>query len=221
MRFEISAATRAGTTSISAADRAGRFERLHVLIDALRFGGRPADRLEAAGPGRPRRDEADMADDGNAFGGKPGDRVQARSAIEGVAAGHQSGMGGAQVVLIGAVLTVDETDLDETVARRLAHLGRPQGLDDREDVDARRGGGRRLVQRLDEQHRQLPLALQRPQIADRHPPVLAHSHLAPLRALLGRCFLALGAPCGEMISPQPTPRSSGPVDTGRILCIIE
>ena len=120
-----------------------------------------------------------MADDGNAFGCKLRDRVETAGAIEGVAAGHDARMGGAQVVLVGATLAVDEADLDETITRRFAHLRRPDWLDDREDVDARRGGGRRLVQRLHEQHRQLALALQRPQVADRHPLVLAHSHLAP------------------------------------------
>jgi hypothetical protein len=66
-----------------------------------------------------------MADDGNAFGRQFADSVQARCAIEGVAAGHESRMGGAQIILISAVLAVDEADLDETVARRLAHRGRP------------------------------------------------------------------------------------------------
>ena len=77
MRFEISAATRAGTTSISAADSAGGLELLDVFIDLHRRGRRLADRLEAAGPGRSRRDETDMADDRNALGGEFPDRLEA------------------------------------------------------------------------------------------------------------------------------------------------
>ena len=66
MRFEISAATRAGTTSISAPTAAGGFELLDVLdrpciAEAAGF----ADRLEAPGPGRSGRNETHMADDRN------------------------------------------------------------------------------------------------------------------------------------------------------------
>ncbi len=181
MRFEISAATRAGTTSISAAT-AGDLEPLDVLVDLHRLRRRLADRLEAAGPGRPRRDEADMADDGNALGGESCDRLQARRAIEGVAALHQSCVGGAQIVLGGAVLAIDEADLDETIACRLPHLGRPHRLDDRKDVDARRRSGGRLVEPVDIEHGQLPLALERAQVADRHAVVFRESQADPFRA---------------------------------------
>ena len=151
-------------------------ELFDLLIDAHRLGRRAADRLEAAGPGRPRRDEADMADDRNAFGRELADRLKARGAVERVAADHQAGMGGAQIVLVGAVLAVDEADLHEAVARRFAHRRRPQGLDDRENVNPGRRGRRRLVERLDEQHRQLPLALEQAQVADRHSLVFRQRH---------------------------------------------
>jgi hypothetical protein len=121
-----------------------------------------------------------MADDRNALSREFADRLEARGAIERVAADHQAGMGGAQIVLIGAALAVDEADLHEAVARRFAHRRRPQGLDDRENVDPRRRGGRRLVERLDEQHRQLPLALQRAQVGDRQSIVFRQSHRQPL-----------------------------------------
>ena len=66
-----------------------------------------------------------MADDRNALGRELGDRVEAAGAIECVAADHQIFVRGAQIVLVGAVLAVDEADLHEAVASRLAHGGRP------------------------------------------------------------------------------------------------
>jgi hypothetical protein len=59
-----------------------------------------------------------MADDGYAFGRELGDRVEAAGAVEGIAADYQVFVRGAQIILIGAVLAVDEPDLNETVARR-------------------------------------------------------------------------------------------------------
>jgi hypothetical protein len=69
------------------------------------------------------------------------------------------------------VLAVDEPDLHEAVGRRLAHRRRPKVFNDRQNVDA--GGGRRgrLFRRFDEQHRQLPLALELAQVGDREPSV--------------------------------------------------
>ena len=94
-------------------------------------------------------------------------------------------MRGAQIVLIGAVLAVDEPDLHETVARRLAHRGRPQVFNDRQNIDA--GGGRRsrFFRRLDEQHRQLPLALELAQVVNRKPLMFRQSHAVPPMSILG------------------------------------
>ena len=96
-----------------------------MLKDVHRFGSRLADRLEAAGPCRPRGDEPDMADDWYALGRELRDRIEAAGAIERVAADHRFLWRGAQIVLVGAVLAVDEPDLNETVARRLAHRRSP------------------------------------------------------------------------------------------------
>ena len=159
--------------------RAGGLELLDVFIDLHRFGGGLADRLEPAGPGRPRRDEPDMADDRDALGRELGDRVEAAGAIERVPADHQVLVRGAQIILIGAVLAVDEPDLNETVARRLAHRGRPEVFDDRQDINAGRGRRSRFFRRFDEQHRQLPLALELAQVADRQPIVFRQSHAIP------------------------------------------
>ena len=62
-----------------------------------------------------------MSHDWNPFGGELRDRVETAGAIERVPADHQVLVRGAQIVLVGAVLTVDEPDLNETIARRLAH----------------------------------------------------------------------------------------------------
>ena len=157
-------------------DRARGLELLDVVIDLHRFGGGLAHRLESAGPCRPRGDEPDMADDRNSFGRELGDRVEAAGAIERVPADHQVLVRGAQIVLVGAVLAVDEPDLHETVARRLAHRGRPQVFDDRQNINAGRGRRGRLFRRFDEQHRQLPLALELAQVGDRQPIVFRQSH---------------------------------------------
>ena len=155
-----------------------------MLKDGNRLRSRLADRLEAARPGRPRGDEPDMADDRNALRRELRNRVETPGAIEGVAAGDDAGMRGPQIVLVGAVLAVDEADLDETVARRLAHRRRPDRLDDREEVDAGRSGRGGFVRRIDEQHRQLSLALERAQIGDRLPIVFGQGHfVTPSRGL--------------------------------------
>jgi hypothetical protein len=83
---------------------------------------------------------------------------------------------GAQIVLIGAVLTVDEPDLNEAIARRLAHRERPEVFNDRQNINAGRRRGSRLFGRFDEQHRQLALALELAQIVDRQPSVFRESH---------------------------------------------
>ena len=77
------------------------------------------------------------------------------------------------------MLAVDEADLDETVARRLAHRRRPEVLDDRQDVDARRGRRSRFFRRFDEQHRQLPLALELAKSRDSQPIMFRQSHAIP------------------------------------------
>ena len=66
-----------------------------------------------------------MADDGDTLGRELRDRIEAAGAIERVPADHQVLVRGAQIILIGAVLAVDEPDLNETVGRRLAHRSRP------------------------------------------------------------------------------------------------
>ena len=81
VRFEISVATRAGTTSISAATAPAASSLLDVVVNLQRLRRRLADRLEAAGPGRARRNQADVTDDRNAFGRELGDRVEAAGAI--------------------------------------------------------------------------------------------------------------------------------------------
>jgi hypothetical protein len=113
-----------------------------------------------------------MADDRNAFGREFRNRFQASGAVEGVAADHDASVRRAQIVLVGAALAVEEADLDETVAGRLAHLRRPHRLDDRQNVYAGLRGRRRLFERVDKEHRQLPLALERAQVGDRRPIVL-------------------------------------------------
>ena len=123
-----------------------------------------------------------MAHDRYALGGELRDRVETAGAIERVPADHQVLVRGAQIVLVGAVLAVDEPDLNETVARRLAHRRRPEWLDDRENINAGRRRGGRFFRRFDEQHRQLPLALELAQVADRQPIVFRQSHsLSPIR----------------------------------------
>jgi hypothetical protein len=150
-----------------------------------RFGGGLAHGLESAAPCRPRRNKPNMTDDRNSFSSELGDRVEAAGAVEGIAADHQVFVRGAEIVLIGAVPAVDEPDLHETVARRFAHHGRPQVLNDREDISA--GGGRRsrLFRRFDEQHRQLPLALELAQVGDGQPIVFRQSHAIPSILILG------------------------------------
>ena len=118
-----------------------------------------------------------MADDRNALGRELRDRIEAARAIERVPADHQILVRGAQIILVGAVLAVDEPDLNKTVARRLAHRRRPKVLDDRQNIDACRRCGGRFVVRLDEQHRQLPLALERAQVANRQPLVFRREPL--------------------------------------------
>ena len=86
---------------------------------------------------------------------------------------------GAQIVLVGAVLAVDEADLNEAIARRLAHRGRPEVFDDRQNIDAGCGGRGGFLGRLDEQHRQLPLALKLAQVGDRQSSVFRQSHAVP------------------------------------------
>ena len=176
VRFEISLATRAGTTSISAATAPAASSCFDVVINLHGFGGGLAHRLESAGPCRPRRDEPDMAHDRYALGRELGDRVEAAGAIERVPADHQVLVRGAQIILIGAVLAVDEPDLHETVAGRLAHRRRPQMLNDRQNINAGCGRRGRFVRRFDEQHRQLPLALELAQVGDRQPIVFRQSH---------------------------------------------
>ncbi len=66
-----------------------------------------------------------MAHDGYALGRELGDRIEAAGAVERVPADHQILVGGAQIVLVGAVLAVDEANLNETVARRRAHRRSP------------------------------------------------------------------------------------------------
>ena len=61
-------------------------------------------------------------------------------------------------VLLGIVLAF------LLIAGGLAHLGGPDGVDDRQHVDPRRARRRGLVHIIDEQHGELPLALQRAQI---------------------------------------------------------
>ena len=107
-----------------------------------------------------------MADDRKAFRGQLRDRVEAGRAIKGVAALDHRGMRGPEVILVGAELAVEQTDLDETIAGGLAHRRRPDGIDDRENVDSRRRGRSRLVGRVDEQHGKLTLAFQGAQIGD-------------------------------------------------------
>ena len=57
------------------------------------------------------------------------------------------------------MLAIDEADLHETVARRLAHRGRPKVFNDRQDINAGRGRRRRLFGRFDKQHRNCRLPL--------------------------------------------------------------
>ncbi len=140
-----------------------------MLIDLQGFGGCLAHRLESAGPCRTRRNEPDVAHDRYALGRELGDRIEAAGAVEGVAADHEILVRGAQIVLVGAVLAVDEPDLHEAVARRLTHRRGPKRLDDRQNINAGRRRRGRFVDRLDEQHRQLPLALELAQIADCQP----------------------------------------------------
>jgi len=171
VRFAISLATRAGTTSISGRDRPRSLELLDVMIDMRRFGGGLAHGLESAGPSRPRRDESDMANDRNPFSGELCDRVETAGAVEGVPANHQIFVRGAQIVLIGAMLAVDQPDLNEAIPRRLAHRGRPQVFNDRQNINAGCGRRGRFFRRFDEQHRQLALALELAQVSDRQPSV--------------------------------------------------
>ena len=110
-----------------------------------------------------------MTDDRNPFGGELRDRVEAAGAIERVSADHEVLVRGAQIVLVGAVLTVDEPDLNETVTCRLAHGRGPKVFNDRQNINAGRRGRSRLVGRFDKQHRQLPLALELAQVGDRQP----------------------------------------------------
>ena len=112
-----------------------------------------------------------MADDRTALVGEFCDSAETGRAIEGVAALHQTRVGGAQIVLVGAMLAVEEADLDETIAGRLAHRGRPHWLDDRQNVDAGRRSGGGLVEGVEIEHGQLPLALERAQVSNRHPVV--------------------------------------------------
>ena len=65
VRSEIAFATSTGTTSISAPMAPAASICLHRLEDLHGRVGGLADRLEAAGPGGARRNQADMADDGN------------------------------------------------------------------------------------------------------------------------------------------------------------
>ena len=160
-------------------DRARGFELLDVMIDMHRFGGGLAHRLESAAPCRPRRDEPDMAHDRNPFGGELRDRVETAGAIERVPADHDVFVRGAQIILVGAVLAVDEPDLYEAVARGLAHRGRPKVFNDRQNINAGCGRRGRLFGRLDKQHRQLPLALELAQVGDRQPIMFRQSHIVP------------------------------------------
>ena len=112
-----------------------------------------------------------MTRDRNAFRRELRDRVEAAGAIKCVPANHEVLVRGAQIILVGAMLAVDEADLHKTIARRLAHCGRPKVFNDRQDIDARGGGRSRFFGRLDEQHRQLPLALELAQVGDRKPSV--------------------------------------------------
>ena len=75
-------------------------------------------------------------------------------------------MGGAQIVLVGAELAVDQADLHEAAPRGLAHLRRPDRCDDRQHVDARSACRRGLVERVDEEHGDLALAFQRQHVGD-------------------------------------------------------
>ena len=120
-----------------------------------------------------------MAHDRDALRRELRDRIEAARAIERVPADHQVLVRGAQIILVGAVLAVDEPDLHETVAGRLAHRSRPQVLDDRQNIDARRRRRGRFLRRFDEQHRQLPLALELAQVVDRQPFVFRQSHAMP------------------------------------------
>ena len=144
MRFAISLATRGWHDLDLGRHRSSRLELLDMVIDMLRFGGGLANGPESAAPRRPRRYEPYMANDWNSFGGELRDRVETAGAIERVPADRQVLVRGAQIVLVGAVLAVDEPDLNETLARRLAHRWRPQVFDDRQNINASSGRGSRL-----------------------------------------------------------------------------
>ena len=117
-----------------------------------------------------------MANDRNPFSGELCDRVETAGAVERVPANHQIFVRGAQIVLIGAMLAVDQPDLNEAITRRLAHRGRPQVFNDRQNINAGCGRRGRFFRRFDEQHRQLPLALELAQVGDRQPSVFRQSH---------------------------------------------
>ena len=125
-----------------------------------------------------------MTDDRNPFGGELRDRVETAGAIERVPADHQVLMRGAQIVLVGAALTVDQPDLNKTVAGGLAHRRRPQVARRSTEHQCRPPTRQPPLRRFDEQHRQLALALELAQIVDRQPSVFRQSHAVPLSASL-------------------------------------
>ena len=139
-----------------------------------------------------------MANHGDAFGGEPGDDGKARRAVDAVAADAHDAVGGAQVVLVGAELAVEQTHLHEAAPGGGAHLRGPDRIDDREQVDAGGAGRRRLVGRVDIEHRQLGLALQGAEIgngpsfrAHGPPPSVRRPCHSPARSLsMGEASLA-------------------------------
>ena len=136
------------------------------MICMADFGGL-ADGDEAAGPGAPRRDEADVADHRHGLVGHALDRRIAGAAVDGVGIGLEHAEGPADEVVGGA-------DLEEVLARHGEEARRGvavlrvsnQRRRHRDDVDPCPLGGLGLVERHHPQHGQLALALHRAEVGD-------------------------------------------------------